>query len=65
MPVLGPCLSDVGEPGFERLVVMLFESRADTSAVIVPSDNDVLPSKPALRILQDSEEIDVRGGEPS
>jgi hypothetical protein len=61
VPVLGSCFSNMRKPGLERPVVVLLEGRTDSSAPVVAGDDDVLHLQHLHGVLQNSEEVDIRG----
>ena len=61
VPVLRPGVPDVREPGLERPVVVLLEGSPDSPAVVVPGYDDVLDFEHLDRVLDDCEQVDIRG----
>ncbi len=61
MPVLGSRFSNMREPRLKRPVIVLLEGRTYSSAPVVAGDDDVLHLQHLHGVLQNSEEVDIRG----
>ena len=60
MPILCPCVPDVGKPSFKGTVIMLFEGSPNPSAIVVTSYYDIFDFEDLNSILDNREQVDVR-----